>query len=341
MEFDPPFCPFPECPSRAGARAFRFRRSGCYRRACDRRIVPRFVCRACARRFSAQTFRLDYRFRKPALDSWMLRLLVSKVTHRQAARMLRVNRKTVHRRLRRFAPALRALHLGVLARARRAGGLRGRYSLDELETFEHNRRLKPVTVPVLIEKTTHFVISARTAPLAARGRIGAREREKLRALEEREGRRRSGSKQAVEALLGELGGVHDPRADVEMATDGKRAYLAAMRRRFGNRRASHSMESSQKPRNRDNSLFAINHTLAMMRDQISRLVRRSWGASKCRAELQKHVWIWTAWKNYVRGITNEAPNTTPAMALLVARAQLSTADLLRWRWPDCMPDCAF
>jgi hypothetical protein len=39
----------------------------------------------------------------------------------------------------------------------------------------------------------------------------------------------------------------------------------------------------------------------MMRDGISRLVRRSWGASKLRARLELHAWIWVVWRNYVRG----------------------------------------
>lgn len=339
MEFTPPFCPLAGCPTQSGA-PFLWRRSGAFRRACDRRRVPRFLCRACGRRFSAQTFRLDYREQKPQIDGLVLQCLVSKVTHRQTARILRVNRKTVHRRLHRFAPALRDLHLGILRRAKQAGGIRGSFSLDELETFEGSRRLCPVTVPVLIERRSFFVLHAETAPLPARGNLGRREREKRAEREKRDGRRRSGSKEAVDRCFGALERTHDRGAAVEMVTDAKRGYRTSLKRTMGARVMAHVTESSKRARNRANPLFAINHTFAMLRDGVSRLVRRSWGASKRREALARHLWVWIAWRNYVRPITNLAPKVTPAMALLLARRKLGVAELLRWRWPSRMPGCA-
>lgn len=340
MDFNPPCCPFPACPSRAAGRPFLFRRAGCYRRRCDARLVPRFLCRVCRRRFSAQSFRLDFRWRKPHIDPMVFQLLVSKVTHRQTARVLRVNRKTVERRLRRFGPALHEFHRVVLRRARQHGGIHGSFSLDELETFEANRRLQPVTVPVLIERHTLFVCHAETAPLPPRGRMGARERDKRAERERAAGPRRSGSGAAVEACFDSLRRVHDPARLLEMVTDQKRAYRPSLRRHFAGRLGAHVTESSRRTRNRANPLFAINHTLAMMRDGISRLVRRSWGASKCRRRLLLHVWVWMAWRNYVRPITNQAPGVTPASALLLVRRPVSVAEILRWRWPALMPACA-
>jgi transposase-like protein len=336
MDFLPPFCPRTGCPSAFPGGAFAWRRAGFYRRACDRRRVPRFHCRACGHRFSLQSFRLDYRERKPQIDLPVLHGLVSKVTHRQAARLLRVNRKTVELRLRRFAVALRELHRGVLARARRRGGIRGRFSFDELETFEGNRRLCPVTVPVLIERRTLFVIHAEVAPMGARGRLRARERAKRAEREAREGRRPSGSAAAVERCVAELGRSLERGAKLEITTDQKRTYRAAVRRHFAGRLAAHVTESSRRARNRANPLFAINHTFAMMRDGVSRLVRRSWGASKKREMLLRHLWVWIAWRNYVRPITNLAPKVTPAMALLLAGRPLADAELIRWRWPHRM-----
>lgn len=340
MTFDPPCCPFVTCPSRISGAPFQFRRAGHYRRHCDQRQVPRFLCRACRRRFSAQSFRLDFGWRKPQIDNWVLKCLVSKVTLRQTARILQINRKSVHRRLARFATSLRELHQCHLQRACRRGGLGGSFSLDELETFEGNRRLQPVTVPVLIERHTHFVCHAETAPLAPRGRIGARARLKREALAQRQGRRRSGSAAAVERCIALLGRLHEQDRLIEFVTDQKRFYRASLKRQLAHRLGAHITESSRRTRNRANPLFAINHTLAMMRDQISRLVRRSWGASKCRTKLLHHIWIWIAWRNYVRPITNRAPKVTPATALLVAPRPLTVSELLRWRWPALMATCA-
>ncbi|MCK6445681.1 MAG: hypothetical protein L6Q99_04755, partial [Planctomycetes bacterium] len=66
MHFHPKFCPRPDCPSHAGS-PFLFRRRGYFRRRCDTRKVPRFLCLTCSRGFSSQTFRVDYRLKRPDL----------------------------------------------------------------------------------------------------------------------------------------------------------------------------------------------------------------------------------------------------------------------------------
>ncbi len=80
-----------------------------------------------------------------------------------------------------------------------------------------------------------------------------------------------------------------------------------------------------------NPLFPINHTLAMMRDGISRLVRRTWAASKLRERLEWHAWIWATWRNYVRGITNRSPRVTPAMAIGIEKEKWNATELCAWR----------
>ena len=56
-----------------------------------------------------------------------------------------------------------------------------------------------------------------------------------------------------------------------MQTDKKSSYRTILARRFGARLA-HERHSSIAKRDYSNPLFPINHTLAMMRDGISRLV---------------------------------------------------------------------
>lgn len=335
--FQPPFCAFSACPSRQSGRPFLWHRAGLYARAVDGRWVQRFRCRSCRRRFSSQSFRLDYRQQNPWINGGLLSLLVSKVTHRQAARVLRINRKTVHRRLRVFGPALREWHAVFLRRARQRGGLRGCFSMDELETFENDRRLQPVTMPVLVHRTTRFVIHLETAALAPRGHLSPRHEARKARMRVASGPRRSGSRLAVKRCLEALRAAHAPGALLELVTDQKRMYPVLVREVFGNRIAAHVQESSRRARNTLNPLFAVNHSLAMLRDQVSRLVRRSWGASKDRNQLALHAWIWTAWRNYVRPVTNDQPRVSAAMALGLANKLYVNAELLRWRWPILMP----
>ena len=130
--------------------------------------------------------------------------------------------------------------------------------------------------------------------------------------------------------------MHAPRALLELVTDQKRTYPVLVKELFGKRVAAHVQESSRRARNTLNPMFAINHTLAMLRDQVSRLVRRSWAASKDREQLAIHAWSWIAWRNYVRPVANDRPRMSAAMALGLASRRYANADLLRWRWPLLM-----
>lgn len=335
MRFEPPFCPDSACPTRASA-AFRWRRDGLFRRRCDARRVQRFRCLVCGRRFSAQTFRLDFRQHRPRLNGAIFGALVSKVNHRQTARMLRTNRKTVERRVRAWGPALREYHGCMLERARRRSGLHGPWTLDELETYEHDRRLQPVTLPILLHWRYSFILHAETAPLPARGRLSALDRKRKIARERQHGPRRSGSNEAVARCFAAWRRVHGG-GPAELVTDRKSSYPRLFRSCFGAERGAHLRVSSQEPRNRRNPLFTINHNLAMLREHVSRLARRTWAASKLRQRLDCHLWIWIAWRNYLRGITNRAKRTTPAMAIGLDDKPRSVRRILRWRWPSAMP----
>ncbi|MDA1260138.1 MAG: hypothetical protein O3A20_05900 [Planctomycetota bacterium] len=335
--FVPPFCPIQLCTAHSGGVPLRYYRDGTYARAADGRRVQRFRCRSCGRRFSSQSFRLDYRQQKPRINAQLLGCFVSKVTHRQTARILRIDRKTVQRRLRCFGPSLRGWHAHFLARARQCGGLSGAFSFDELETFEHDRRLQPVTVPVMIHRATRFVVHLETADLPARGGLSAMDTARKHALEKRHGRRKSGSTRAVEACILALKNVHAPRELLQLVMDRKSSYPPIVRRHFGNRFAALIRESSTTPRNPLNPLFPINHTLAMLRDQVSRLVRRSWAASKKQTELVHHLWIFVAWRNYIRPMFNRTPMISSAAALGLTNRRYRPAELLRWKWPDLMP----
>ena len=327
--FLPSFCPRAACPSRTGSALFSFYRDGTFPRAADGRRVTRFRCKACRHRFSAQSFRLDFRHQKPHLNTSILSFLVSKVSLRQTARILGVDRKTVHHRLRLYGHALEELHQAFLLRAVRNGGLFGSFSLDELETFEHNRRLQPLTVPVLIHRPTRFLVHLEVGKLPARGGLKGRDLERKAA----QGPRQSESTVMVRRCLEALKRVHEPGELLQLVMDQKRTYRPLVKQVFGNRIAALVTESSKRARNPANPLFAINHTLATLRDHASRLVRRTWGCTKRARELRRHCWVVAAWKNYGRPASNRMRRASAGMMLGLTDRIWSLAELLRWRWP--------
>ena len=330
MKFEPARCPHSECASRSPGTPFLWRKKGTFVRECDRQRVQRFLCRVCSRTFSTQTFRVDYRLVKPTLHYALFDLFISKVTHRQSARLLGCDRKTVAHRLKLLSEQARNFQKRVLDTARAAGGLKGDFQLDELETFEHSRRLAPVTMPVLIEFHSYFVMYAETAPLPARGNLRPADRAKKAAREIVEGPRRSGSREAVERTLRFLEHYAHQRGHVAISSDRKTSYASLVRTVFGTR-ATHARHSSTAQRNYQNPMFPINLTLAMLRDGVSRLVRRNCGASKKRQHLERHVWIWIAYRNYVRWAKNELRTKSPAMLLGLVDGFLDKFGLFGWR----------
>jgi transposase-like protein len=323
MRFEPPCCPNPLCTAHT-ARPFRFHRYGSFRRRCDGRTVQRFLCRECQSTFSSQAFRLDYRLKRPHLHQELWDLFISKVTHRQSARLLDCDRKTVAQRLDLLGRHCQQWHHARLARQT----LQGTFQLDELETFEHNRRLQPLTVPVLIQRSSYFLVDLAVAPLPCRGGLGPADRSRKAQREALYGKRRSGSRAAVESCLTSLAGCLGGHSRLE--SDSKTAYTSSVRRVLGSV-VTQVEHSGRGRRDYGHPLFPINHTLAMLRDGVSRLVRRSWAASKRGQRLLQHLWIWACWRNYVRAITNRAPDRTPAMVAGVATRPFKKDEILAWK----------
>ena len=56
------------------------------------------------------------------------------------------------------------------------------------------------------------------------------------------------------------------------------------------------------------------------------------GAAKKIKGLQRHAWLWTAYRNYVRGVTVKT-RTTPAQSAGVCDQRWQLKEVLRWRWP--------
>ena len=333
MHFVPPCCPRADCPAARPLSTYRFRRRGIFRRACDGRCVQRFLCLTCRRGFSVQTFRVDYRWRKPELDPLLLDDFVSKVTLRQSARTLRVTRRTVERRLVRFGEHARLFHEARLE-GKTIGGV---FQLDEAESFERDRRKKPLTLPVLIERSSRFLVHVEVAFLPARKASKPEHQSGARRVEPTSPVRRSGSRSAVKRCFEALERRSKPGTRVLVQTDRKVTYPTILKDVFG-KRVVHERTHSKRKRDWKNPLFAINHTLAMMRDGLSRLVRRTWAHAKQKERLELALWIYLVWRNYVRGITNVRKKESPAMCAGIESEMWTNQGVLGWsaRFPTLL-----
>jgi transposase-like protein len=110
--FTPSFCPRPHCRQhRVEPGSFRFKRlRAAYRRRCDGRILPRFVCRECRGGFSQQSFAVSYYLKRPELTVPIARAVVNGGGHRQVARIVGCAPSTVTKRMTRLGRHAQLLH---------------------------------------------------------------------------------------------------------------------------------------------------------------------------------------------------------------------------------------
>ena len=322
--FQPPCCPYPDCRFHLAPRPAFCIRDGRYFPLCRNHHVQRFRCRGCDRSFSRQTFRADYRQKKPSINASFLRLMVSCVGQRQTAQVLQVARRTVEHRFRWLGRHAEAFHRNRLAES----SLVGPFQLDEFESFESNR-YQPLTVPVLIDRRSFFIVASAVGPLRRKGRMTVMQRRRRAEHERLHGRRPSLSAGTVRAVLRPLRELVPFPTEVVLDSDHKPLYGQLGRALFGGRFRWRRHDASAH-RDRSNPLFPINHTEARLRHFLSRLRRRTWCVSKKGKELQAHLSIAAVWSNYVRGITNRT-RRTPAQALGVAPRAYRAEEILAWR----------
>ena len=230
MQFQPAFCPCKSSQCRTVPGSFQYQRRGRFTRACDGRVVQRFQCKGCRKTFSTQTFRGDYRVQKPLLDRAIFLELVSKVSQRQITRKLHCDRGSVARRLDRLGKHCRDFHQIVLRQRNPRLAWEGHFQLDELETFETDRRLMPVTVPLLVHQPSRCILHAAVGTLAPRKPLPPRKQMQLERIEaETKQKRRSESREKVSECFEVLKRIGPQQGPVEVSTDEKPTYRSILK----------------------------------------------------------------------------------------------------------------
>ena len=324
--FQPPFCPHRGCPNHRDPGPEFFNRHGTFWPKCRAHPVPRFRCRSCRRTFSRQTFRVDYRDHKPHLNAPLFDLTSMGIGIRMSARRLGLSRRATEEKLRKLARHLRRLNLTL----RRP--LHGHVELhfDELETFEANRSLRPLTVPLLIETRTRYCIWAESETIRPKGKMTERRLEKLRIEQERRGFRKDRSRRAIRRTLDRGRAMIADDARITLYTDEKKSYSRLARRAFGAKRLTHRTTNSKLARTTWNPLFAINHEDARLRDMLGRLRRQSWLVSQRRRYLDLVLQVQIAFRNLVRTRFNY-DEASPAQLLGFVPRRLTKREVLSWR----------
>ncbi len=299
-----PVCPYTECSEHVrsssktsgGPKSGSIVRKGTFFRASDGKYIARFLCRSCKRSFSNARNSPCYWQKKRKLNKPILELLVSGVSQRRAARILRINRKTVVRKLLFLAHQATLSQQELLDSFRNSEHKVMSVQFDEMETFERSKCL-PLSIPLIVEAKSRKILGFSVAQMPAKGPLAEISRKKY-------GKREDHRPNAVDSLLSELSGVIHPKA--QMLSDQNPKYPNWVRRHFPllthkavkGRRGCIVGQGELKKIGND-PLFDLNHTCAMLRANVNRLFRRTWCTTKRPDRLEAHLAIYIAYHNEV------------------------------------------
>ena len=274
------------CPHCKGK--YKFIKAGTYRRK-NGKIVQRFQCQACKKGFSEQTFNYNYRFKKPHLDLIIFRLLCTSTSQRKTALVVGVNPKTIDLRVKRFGIVCieNLEQMRELETSEKIG-------FDEMESFEHSK-CKPITLPIAVDMKSRKILAISSGNIAAKGHLAEISKKKY-------GIRKCERNKALEKMFLQLKKLGSK--NFILLTDESPHYPKKVKKyfpdydyvRFKGRRACVVGQGELKEGGRD-PLFNLNHTYAMIRDNVKRLTRKTWCTTKKLLNLNYMLHIYAFFHN--------------------------------------------
>jgi len=289
------FCPNRSCLAfKQGPPSGRYIRFGSFYRRSDRAWIARFRCLSCRRTFSRATHHPCFGQKKRHLNSSLWHLLDSDVSHRRAALLLGVSRRTVDRKLRFLGRQARLELKRLLKETTHARGPFREIQLDEMESFEHTK-CKPVSIPLAVDAKTRLILGVDACSMPAHGPLAEISRRKY-------GPRPNHRIPTLRRLLTAIRPLVDLR--VEIRSDSHPYYPSVIRSTLP--RALHFQELSRRSslggqgelkKIGNDPIFALNHTAAMFRANLCRLIRRTWCTTKRIDRLKDHLALYAVWHN--------------------------------------------
>src|ERR1700722_17024815 len=257
----PVYCHYSDCLSlRLGPRTSRIVRRGYFRRSSDSRRIARFLCPVCRRSFSEASTSACFGQKRRTLNDPIRLLLVSGVSQRRTARILRNNRKTVVRKFLFGSLQAERRQEKLLQSLRETSEKIPCIQFDEMESFEHSK-CKPVSIPIAVLPKYRKILALDVCSMPAKGPLAELARRKY-------GPRPDERAASANRLLEALGDVLAPHREV--LTDQKPQYPSWIRQALGSQ-----VEHRQVPGRRGcvvgqgelkrggfDPLFSLNHTAA-------------------------------------------------------------------------------
>ena len=231
-----------------------------------------------------------YRQKRRSLGPVIFQMMVGGFSQRRATLCLQINRKTL---VRKFV-AMGALAQHLLHNTNIRMEPVKVMEFDDLETFVHTK-CKPLSVTLAVESGTRRILGFRVADMPAKGKLAAVALKKY-------GPRRDERPETRDELFGELSALLAEKPTIKSDQNPHyRAYVAyhfpdCEHLTYKGRRGCVVGQGELK-RGGFDPLFSLNHTCAMLRANINRLVRRTWCTTKRKDRLSLHIALYALYHN--------------------------------------------
>ena len=266
-------------------------RDGSFRRKEDCKIIQRFRCKYCMLRFSHATFSDAYRQKKRRINTQLLALLASGNSLRRSAILLGVHKKTVERKLPFLARRCRLKSVEALEKLR---GQIHNIQIDDLITKE-NSKLKPLSVSIAVDEQRRTILALEVSKIPAFGHLA---RFAVKKYGYREDEHFQGLTRLFQRITPLVSQEVVVKSDEHQRYPGFiTSYLPkAKHLTFKSERGCVAGQGELKKVGFD-PLFAVNHTCAMLRANINRLIRKTWCTTKDPKRLKDHLDIFMYFYN--------------------------------------------
>ncbi len=264
------------------------------------------MCLTCERTFSSSRLTACFGQKKRRLNDPIRKLYCSGVSKRRIAKLLRINRKTVPRKLIFLGEQATQYLKQAITDLHAKGTKLNAIQFDEMESFEHSKCL-PLSIPLVVQPESRKILGFRVCLMPAKGPLAGISVKKY-------GRRADHRAVAASSLFEELKPIIHPRATIihdhqrssAIISDQNPKYPNWLKPHFPN--ATHKTHKGQRgcvvgqgelKKIGHDPLFDLNHTCAMIRANINRLFRRTWCTTKRADRLALHLAIYVQYHNEV------------------------------------------
>ena len=242
-------------------------------------LIQRYQCKACLKTQSCRTGSESYRLRKRRLAKRIEELYCERMSLRGIARVLKISRSTVNTYFLRAAKRARTENLRALDKRKIVSTY---VQFDALETFEHSKQ-KPLGVWLSVRAKTGQLISAKVFKTDIRALSVSK------AVMEAWNRQSDKENALVECLL-ETRKAHN-RVHTTVGCDGERGALKTARKVH----MAPNVNVVELGQNKK-----IDLSIRKLRNDISRLSRKSLSSTKKAERLQNHLDLYINYHNRER-----------------------------------------